>query len=103
MIPLDLRGELKGMPYEVHRGQYSRVAVGVALVMAAVHQAHCEAFICVHNHPTGQVTPSKADKELTDEIRKATAPLGVDVAFVDHCIIGSKCVYSITEKKKYVI
>lgn len=103
VIPLDLRGELKGAPYEVARGQYSRVAVGVENVMAAVYAAHCEAFVCVHNHPTGKVTPSVADKHLTDSIRDAVRPLGKGVTFVDHVVIGSKCAYSITEKKKYII
>lgn len=103
VIPLDLRGELKAPPYEVARGQYSRVGVGVENVMAAVYHSHCEAFICVHNHPTGKVTPSSADRHLTEEIRAACRPLGKGVTFVDHCIVGSKCVYSIGEKKRYEV
>ena len=103
VIPLDLRGELKAPPYEVARGQYSHVAVGVENVMAAVYAAHCEAFIVCHNHPSGRVSPSAADKHLTESISDAVKPLGKGVTFVDHCIIGSRCVYSISEKRKYTV
>jgi hypothetical protein len=101
VIPLDLRGELKAPPYEVARGQYSRVGVGVENVMAAVYHAQCEAFICTHNHPSGKATPSAADRHLTEEIRKACAPLGKGVTFVDHVVVGQKSAYSIVEKKMY--
>lgn len=40
----------------------------------------------VHNHPSGDPTPSKADIETTREIAKAASLLGV--ALHDHIIIG---------------
>jgi hypothetical protein len=40
----------------------------------------------VHNHPSGDPTPSKADIAVTKDIVKAAAPLGVTVH--DHLIIG---------------
>lgn len=101
VIPLDLRGELKAQPFEVARGQYSRVTVGIENVMAAVYASGCEAFLCAHNHPSGKATPSVADKRLTESIREAVRPLGSGVTFVDHVVIGQKCAYSITEKKMY--
>jgi DNA repair protein RadC len=44
------------------------------------------ALILVHNHPSGDPTPSKADIAVTQEIRKAAAPLGLTLH--DHVIIG---------------
>ena len=41
----------------------------------------------LHNHPSGDPTPSKADIEMTREIQKAAAPLGVTVH--DHLVIGA--------------
>jgi DNA repair protein RadC len=41
----------------------------------------------VHNHPSGDPTPSKADIEMTREIQKAAALLGVTVH--DHLVIGA--------------
>jgi DNA repair protein RadC len=40
----------------------------------------------VHNHPSGDPTPSKADIEVTKEVAKAAALLGVTLH--DHLIIG---------------
>ena len=44
------------------------------------------ALILVHNHPSGDPTPSKADIAVTRDIVKAAKPLGVTVH--DHLIIG---------------
>ena len=43
-------------------------------------------MILVHNHPSGDPTPSKADIAVTKDIVKAAAPLNVTVH--DHLIIG---------------
>jgi DNA repair protein RadC len=43
-------------------------------------------LIMVHNHPSGDPTPSKADIEVTKEVAKAAALLGVTLH--DHLIIG---------------
>jgi DNA repair protein RadC len=40
----------------------------------------------MHNHPSGDPTPSKADIEMTREVAKAAATLGITVH--DHVIIG---------------
>jgi DNA repair protein RadC len=63
-----------------HTPVYTREVVKRALELAA------SALILVHNHPSGDPTPSKADIEVTREIIKAAKPLGVTVH--DHLIIG---------------
>ena len=40
----------------------------------------------MHNHPSGDPTPSKADIVVTQDIKKAAAPLGG--VLHDHVIIG---------------
>jgi DNA repair protein RadC len=40
----------------------------------------------VHNHPSGDPTPSQADIAVTRDIVKASAPLGITLH--DHIIIG---------------
>jgi DNA repair protein RadC len=40
----------------------------------------------LHNHPSGDATPSRADIEMTRDIARALSPLGVTVH--DHIIIG---------------
>lgn len=101
VIPLNLRGELKCPPYEIARGQRSRVAVGVNNVMEAVHDSHCEGFLLCHNHPTGRCSPSAADRKLTGEIQAACKSFGNELTYIDHVIIGVNQYFSITENKGY--
>jgi DNA repair protein RadC len=63
-----------------HTPVYPREVVKRALELGA------SALILVHNHPSGDPTPSKADIAVTQDIKKAAAPLGVVVH--DHVIIG---------------
>jgi DNA repair protein RadC len=63
-----------------HTPVYTREVVKRALELGA------SALILVHNHPSGDPTPSKADIAVTKDIVKAAAPLGLAVH--DHVIIG---------------
>ncbi len=63
-----------------HTPVYPREVVKRALELGA------SAIIMVHNHPSGDPTPSKADIEMTREVAKAAATLGITVH--DHVIIG---------------
>jgi DNA repair protein RadC len=63
-----------------HTPVYPREVVKRALELGA------SAMILVHNHPSGDPTPSKADIAVTQDIKKAAAPLGV--VLHDHVIIG---------------
>lgn len=49
-------------------------------------QLKASAFILTHNHPSGHVTPSKEDKNVTIKIGIAAA--AIDVQMHDHIIIG---------------
>ncbi len=63
-----------------HTPVYPREVVKRALELGA------SALIMVHNHPSGDPTPSKADIEMTREVQKAAATLGVTLH--DHVILG---------------
>jgi len=54
---------------------------------AAILQ-NAASIVLVHNHPSGDTTPSEEDQHLTDRIRKAGELLGIDV--VDHVIIAGE-------------
>jgi DNA repair protein RadC len=101
VIPLNLRGELKSAPYEVARGQRSRVAVDPADVLRAALDAGAEGYLVVHCHPTGKAKPSKADIDLTETLKAATKPYGKSLCILDHVVIGNGEAYSIFEKKMY--
>ena len=53
------------------------------------------AIICVHNHPSGNVNPSREDIELTKRIGEIGVLMGIKL--VDHLIIGNDIYYSFLE------
>jgi DNA repair protein RadC len=65
-----------------HTPVYVREVVKRALELSAT------AIVLVHNHPSGDPTPSRADIEMTKQIVAAGKPLGVIVH--DHIIVGKK-------------
>lgn len=63
-----------------HTPVYPREVVKRALEVAA------SAIILVHNHPSGDPTPSHADIQMTKTIIDVAKPLGIEVH--DHIIVG---------------
>jgi DNA repair protein RadC len=63
-----------------HTPVYPREVVKRALELGA------SAIVMVHNHPSGDPTPSKADVEMTRAVQTACATLGIDLH--DHLVIG---------------
>ena len=63
-----------------HAPVYPREVVKRALELGA------SALILVHNHPSGDPTPSRSDIEMTKDVQKAAAALGLAVH--DHIVIG---------------
>jgi DNA repair protein RadC len=50
------------------------------------HQLHGRSAMLVHNHPSGDPTPSSADEQVTKQIVDIAKPLGI--AIHDHIIVG---------------
>ena len=72
--------EVQGVGTVDHTPVYPREVVKRALELAST------AILLVHNHPSGDPTPSSADVRMTQEIIAIAAPLGVIVH--DHIIVG---------------
>lgn len=60
--------------------------------------ANAVKIICVHNHPSGNASPSLADEIVTKKIYDAGLLLGIPL--VDHVIIGKNDYYSFLEHRK---
>lgn len=68
------------------RGTIDHTPVYPREVVKRALELNASALILVHNHPSGDPTPSKADIAVTRDIVNAAKPLGVTVH--DHVIIG---------------
>lgn len=53
-------------------------------------------LICVHNHPSGDVSPSPQDRQFTKDLAQASKVLGIK--FLDHLIIGDNRYYSFADQ-----
>lgn len=72
---------------EITQGSSNQTAALVRDVVRPVllHQANC--FAVVHNHPSGDPTPSQADIQFTRRLKEAAEMF--DLTLTDHVIIGS--------------
>ena len=64
-------------------------------IFKEAYLAGATAIICIHNHPTGDVTPSKEDYAMTYHLKQVGDLLGIPL--VDHIIIGKNNYYSFFE------
>ena len=65
-------------------------------VFRAAIQKSSSAIICVHNHPSGDPTPSREDIDMTTRLIEAGLIVGIDV--LDHIIIGDQTFVSLKEQ-----
>jgi DNA repair protein RadC len=82
--------ELMGEGTVNHAPVYPREVVRRALELSA------SAVLLVHNHPSGDPTPSGADIEVTKQVVAAAKALGIQVH--DHVIVGGDVVVSLKQQ-----
>ena len=71
---------------EMFRGTLTQTSVYPREVVQHALRCGASAVVLAHNHPSGQVQPSRADQLLTQTLRDALAM--VDVRVLDHVIVG---------------
>lgn len=81
---------------EVSHGTINASLVRPADVFKRALVANANAIILVHNHPSGDISPSQDDVAVTNRLRDCGDMLGVPV--LDHIIIGHDRYYSFKEK-----
>lgn len=65
-------------------------------VFRAAVRRSAASIICVHNHPSGDPTPSAEDLQLTERLAEAGRILGIEL--LDHVIIGDRQFISLKER-----
>lgn len=79
----------------ISKGTVSQSCVSPREVFLTALANHAVYVILMHNHPSGEVTPSREDRELTARMWSAGNLLGI--ALMDHIIIGDRRYYSFRE------
>jgi DNA repair protein RadC len=109
-----LRGKIGDLPYEefwiillnkankvirtcnISEGGISGTVVDPKKIFKIALDHHASSIILGHNHPSGNLQPSEADQKITKKIRDAGNML--DVAVLDHIIIGDDRYYSFADE-----
>jgi DNA repair protein RadC len=75
------------MHTEVSVGNQSASLVHPREVFGPAVREGAATILCVHNHPSGEPTPSREDRELTRRLQECGTLLGIEV--LDHVIVGN--------------
>lgn len=80
---------------QISEGSLTASVVHPREVFAAAVVNHAAALLVAHNHPSGDPTPSREDRNLTDVLSKAGDIMGIPL--LDHLIIGDATYFSFKE------
>ena len=80
---------------QISEGSLNSSVVHPREVFAPAVLHHAAAILTAHNHPSGDPTPSKEDKDLTNTLVQAGKYMGIPV--LDHIIIGDAKYFSFKE------
>ena len=72
----------------VAKGGNNFVSIGMKNILSEAVKVNAQKIILVHNHPSGDPTPSKKDYEITKKLEDAAKILGIEL--IDHIIIGNR-------------
>lgn len=77
------------------RGGITEVSVDVRIIMREAVVSNTTILAVCHNHPSGRITPSKADDDITTNIKRACDLMRI--RFFDHLIVTDGAYYSYHE------
>ena len=78
------------------KGGLTATLVDIRLLYKRALEMASVAIVVCHNHPSGKLKPSHADKQLTQKIKQAGATL--DIKLLDHLIITEKAYFSFADE-----
>lgn len=81
--------------HQLSKGGITGTLVDVRLVLKTALEVGALSLILVHNHPSGTLKPSKADKDITQKLKVAAQSL--DIKVLDHIIITEKAYFSFAD------
>ena len=72
--------------YDLSKGGVSGCIVDIKIVLSVALKCNASSIILIHNHPSGNLTPSEADITITNKLKEASKML--DLTLLDHLIIS---------------
>lgn len=81
---------------QLSKGGITGTLVDVRLVLKSALEVGAVALIVSHNHPSGTLKPSEADKKITKKLK--TAAQSIDINLLDHIIVTEKRYFSFADE-----
>jgi len=81
----------------IFMGTINQATTHTREIFKEAYHVSASSIVCLHNHPSNDVTPSSADKLFTERLMKTGLIQGIPV--VDHIIVGENSFYSFYEHK----
>lgn len=81
---------------KISQGGVSGTVADNKLIFKSALEELASSLVVCHNHPSGNLTPSKADEELTKKIKRAASDL--DIALLDHLILHNEHYFSFADE-----
>lgn len=83
----------------ITEGNIDNAAVSPRKIMELIFKHNAKFIICVHNHPSGDPSPSAEDIFTTGQLQEALETMSINI--LDHIIVGAGKVYSM-ERGSYI-
>lgn len=90
MLSFNARCKLLGV-FEVSHGNVCTSIMGAREIFIRNLLCGATGFVLIHNHPSGDTTPSETDIVSTKQLKEASVLMGIDL--LDHLIIGERDYY----------
>lgn len=95
VIALNNSNQVLGVK-KISSGGITGTMVDVRIIFQTLLKAHGTSFIIFHNHPSGTLVASNADKHITKKIKEASQLL--DIRLLDHIIVTKDSYFSFADE-----
>ncbi|MFC4738975.1 JAB domain-containing protein [Flavobacterium ponti] len=81
--------------YNLSKGGISGTVVDVRIILSVALKCNASGIILAHNHPSGNMKPSEADRKITKKLKESCDL--IDITLIDHFIISKNSFFSFSQ------
>jgi DNA repair protein RadC len=82
--------------FEMSKGGITGTVIDIRIILGIALKCNATGIVLAHNHPSGNLIPSEADKTITKKLKEACVLL--DIVLLDHLIISKEGYYSFSDE-----
>ena len=82
--------------FKVSQGGLSGTVIDIRLILKTALDSLSHSIIICHNHPSGNIQPSEADKQITSKLKQAASFM--DIQILDHIVLATDSYFSFCDE-----